>query len=100
MSGNNIGAESHHALTDVKATSTILCYGHFWAERKTSIFCYQAIRRETQQENENDSDIDSDSVESSTDGRLGVENNEEEVVLQPVVGWQVDSDFQGDCCKQ
>ena len=32
---------AHQALNDVKATVSILCYGHFWQKRATEAFCFQ-----------------------------------------------------------
>jgi Transposase IS4 len=74
VTGTNL-ENAYQALNDVKATVSILCYGHFWQERATEAFCFQ---RPAEEQGGDDSSEDDNSVAGSAGSQSSEEDEEEE----------------------
>ena len=96
VSSSKMGSDSHRALVDVKATSTVLRFQKFWDKRRSNLYYYQE-ERDTQRQRHNtldDSDVDSDDSTGDDDDNEK-ELAQDEETNETRVGWQLHTDFKG-----
>ena len=100
VSGETIDS-AHRAMADVKATSTILRYKHFWAEQRLHVFPFCDMVSDVTVPEDSDVDAsdvgDGDDVSDSDDSSIPPPSYvmDEETPLPPSLGWQMNSTFDG-----